>query len=360
VSFFEDDEDQLYEEETEVKPRGPRRKPPGQSPLVRVLIILVAVVVLVLITSLGIKSCLDKRKVDEYSDYFAQVEQLVNESDDIGNQLSAMLQQPDEAVRQQLEGKLAEFQSAQEAITVRAAEIEPPSAFNDENPWFVATMQMRARGLKGLRPALLNAIEATDNQLGASQVAYELMILFASDIVYEVNFYEPAQRVLEEDEITDVKVPQTNFLEPALASQQTMVTVLERLKGGAEQVTGLHGVSLVSVKALPSGMALEEGVENELNASDSLVFEVEVENQGETTETNVKVLISLTSPGSPDPRTAEAFIAEIAPGQIASVEVTGLAADAGSEPALLTVEAGPVPGEANSSNNIGEYSIKFS
>lgn len=362
MSFFEDEEEELFEEETEVRrPRGSRGRPPGQSPLARVLIILVAVVVLVLITSFGIKSCLNKRKVSEYRDYFASVEQLVAQSDDIGKQLSDMLQKPDETVRQQLEAKLAEFQTAQEEIARKAAdEIKAPDAFSKENTWFVATMQMRARGLAGLRPALLNAIEAKDNQLGASQVSYELLILLSSDVSYEVFFYEPAQRVLQEEDITDIKVPQTKFLEPALASQQTMVTVLERLKGGAEQVTGLHGVALVSVKAKPSGMTLEQGVNNELKASDSLVFEVEVENQGEATEADVKVVISLTAPGSPEPRTAEATIPSIAPGQIAAIEVTGLAAEAGGEPALLKVEVGPVAGEANSQNNIGEYSITFS
>jgi len=361
VSFFEDEEeDQFFEEETEARrPRGPRRRPPSQSPLARVLIILVAVVVLVLITSLGIKSCLDKRKVSEYQDYFSQVEQVVAESDAVGKQLSDMLQKPDESVRQQLEAKLQEFQATQEQVTGKAAAIKAPDALKKENEWFVATMQMRTRGLTGLRPALLNAIEAKDNQAAASQVSYELMILFSSDVTYQVFFSEPAQRALENDGVTEVKVPQTKFIEPALASQQTMVTVLERLKGGAAQVTGLHGVALVSVKAKPSGMTLEQGAENELKASDSLVFEVEVENQGEATETNVKVLISLTAPGSPDPRTAEAFVAEVAPGQIASVEVTGLAAEAGGEPALLKVEAGPVPGEANSQNNIAEYSIRF-
>lgn len=360
MSFFEDEEDEFFEEEkTEVKPGGPRRKPPGQSPLARVLIILVAVVVLVLITSLGIQSCLNKRKVSEYQDYFSQVEQLVTESDAVGKQLSDMLQQSDASVRQQLEAKLQEFQTAQEDIANRAAAVKAPDSFKKENEWFVATMQMRARGLTGLRPALLNAIEAKDNQAAASQVSYELLILLSSDVTYQVFFSEPAQRVLEGDEITDVKVPQTKFIEPQLASQPTMVTVIERLKGGAEQVTGLHGVGLVSVKAKPSGMTLEQGADNELNASDSLVFEVEVENQGEATETNVKVLLSLTAPGSPEPRTAEAFIAEITPGQIASVEVTGLAAEAGSEPALLKVEAGPVPGEANSQNNTAEYRIRF-
>lgn len=359
MSFFEDEEDLLLEEETEARPRGPRRRPPGQSPLARVLIILVAVVVLVLITSLGIKSCLNKRKVTEYQEYFSQVEQLVVESDAIGKQLSDMLKSPDESVRQQLEPKLQEFQAVQEQVAAKANEVKVPEAFKKENQWFVATMQMRARGLTGLRPALLNSIEAKDNQAAASQVSYELLILLSSDVTYQVFFSEPAQRVLEDEKITEVKVPQTKFIEPQLASQPTMVTVLERLKGGAEQVTGLHGVGLVSVKAKPSGMTLEQGVESELNASDSLVFAVEVENQGEATETNVKVLISLTAPGSPEPRTAEALIAEIAPGQIASIDVSGLAASAGSEPALLKVEAGPVPGEANSQNNIAEYRIRF-
>ncbi|MBI5870896.1 MAG: hypothetical protein HZB44_08110 [Actinobacteria bacterium] len=383
MSFFEDDEERIEELEEEVtetgrrpgrrkpkarkkgerKPRErkPRSGPPlGQSPLARVLIILAAVVILVLITSLGIQSCLNKKKVGEYRDYFNSVDAVLKESDDIGKQLSDMFMKPDEAVRQSLEAKLAEFLTAQEQLLERAKAIKPPDQFKKENEWFVASQQIRVRGLKGLQPAMLNALQARDNAAGAAQVSHEMLILLTSDVAYDEFFYQPAQRVLKEEDITDIKVPQAKFLkDPALASPQTAVTVLDRLKGGTAQVSGLHGVSLVGVKAKPSGMVLAGDSENSLKASESLTFEVEVENQGEATENDVPVSLNLSAPGRPSPQKVDGVIPTIAPGEKRTIELTGLAAEASNQPALLRVEVGPVAGEANTQNNVGEFSIAF-
>ena len=356
MSFFEDDEEQQLEEVTEARSRTRSRGPSGQSPLVRVLLILVAVIVLVLITSLGIKSCLNKKKVNAYREYFDQVGAVVVESDAIGKELSDMMQKPDENVRQALEGKLAEFQQKQDQLVEQAKAIEPPDKFKQENEWFVASMQVRSRGLNGLQPAMLNAIEATDNQIGAAQVSHEMLIFLSSDVIYDEFFYRPCQEKLKGEDITDIKVPQSKFLaDPALASQQSAVTILERLKGGTEQVSGLHGVAISSVKASPSGMTLSADGENSLKASDSLTFEVEIENQGEATENDVLVSLSLTSPGQPTPQKVDGYADTIAPGEFKTIELTGLAAEASNQPALLRVEVGPVPGEANTQNNTGEY-----
>jgi len=373
VSFFEDDEERIEEEEvTETRRRPGRRKhrvrkprgggpPLGQSPVARVLIILAAVVVLVLVISLGIKSCLNTKKIGEYRDYFTAVEGILRDSDDIGNQLSDMFMKPDEAVRQALEGKLDESLSAQERLLEKAQAIKAPDQFKKENEWFVASMQIRVRGLKGLQPAVLNALDSRDNQAGAAQVSHEMLILLTSDVAYDEFFYQPAQRVLKDEDIKEIKVPQAKFLkDAALASQQTAVTVLDRLKGGTEQVSGLHGVSLVGVKAKPSGMSLVADSDNSLKASDSLTFEVEVENQGEATENDVLVSLNLTAPGRPSPQKVDGRVPTIAPGERRTIELTGLAADAGGQPALLRAEVGPVAGEANTQNNVGEYRITFS
>lgn len=364
MSFFEDEEEERIEEpepptRTRHQPRGGRTKPPGQSPLVRVLIILVAVVALVLLTSLGIRSCLNKKKVSEYRDYFDQVAQVVKDSDDIGKQISDMFQKPDESVRQSLEAKMAEFQAASDTILERAKAVKSPDKFKSENEWFVASMQIRSRGIKGLQPALLNALEAKDNQAGAAQVSHEMLILLTSDVAYDEFFVQPAQRVIKDEDIKDIKVPQTKFLkDPSLASQQTAVAVLERLKGGTAPVTGLHGVALVGIKVKPSGMALAADSENSVKASDSLTFEIEVENQGEATENDVPVTLNMSAPGRPTPQKVDGTIPSIAPGERKTIELSNLAAEAGST-YLLRAEVGPVLGEANTENNVGEYNISF-
>ncbi len=364
MSFFDDEEEEPYQEVTARSRRtGRRGRGPGsRSPLARVLIILAAVIVLVLVTSLAIKSCLDRKKVGEFHDYFDAVGNVAKDSDAIGKQLSGMLQNPNPGVRQSLESKLGDFQAASDQIVARAKAIQAPDQFKQEDEWFIASMQVRSRGLNGLQPALLNALGAQDNQAGAAQVSEELLILLTSDVAYDEFFYQPCQQELKNEQINDVKVPESKFLaDPNLASQQSAVSILEKLKGGpTAQVTGLHGVALVSVKAEPSGMPLSADNQNSLKASGSLAFQVEVENQGEAAETNVPVSLTLTSPGQPTPQKVDGQIPTIAPNERKTIDLSGLAADAGPQVAILKADCGPVPGETYLQNNSAQYKIVFS
>ena len=376
MSFFEDDEEEQLQEDLTVprrrpgprsqrgsgRRRGPRnRGPRGRSPLPRVLVILAAVVVLVLIASIGIKSCIDQRTVSEYRDYFNAVGSITKDSDAIGQQLSGIFQNPSPQVRQSLEAKLGDFQKASNQILARAKAINPPDAFKQENNWFVASMQFRVRGLNGLQPAMLNALGAQDNNAGAAQISHEMLILLAGDVVYDEFFYQPCQKELGQEQISNIKVPESKFLEDAeLAGQETGVAVLEKLKGGpTAQVTGLHGVALVGVKAEPSGNPLHPSSQNNLKAAGSLTFQVEVENQGEATETNVPVSITLTAPSRPNPQKIEGQIPSIAPNERKTIDLSGLAADPSSEVTILSVSCGPVPGEKNLQNNSAQYKVVF-
>lgn len=368
MSFFEDDEEPTGQERESISERRrPRRRPPsgrGPSPLARVVVILVAVVVLVLITSLMIKSCLGNKRVEEYRKYFAEVESITRESDEIGRQLTEMFQKPDESVRKSMQGKLAEMTTASLALVERAKSIEAPDQFKQENEWLVASLQIRYKGLDSLHPDLLNAMEAKPENTStvANDVLHDMLILMSSDVTYQEFFVAPAEKALGDEKITEVKVPRSEFIKDKalIANQQTIISVIERLKGGAEvtQVTGLHGVEILSVKVKPSGMTLAAGSENELKASDVLTFEVEVKNGGEATETGVPVVITLTMPGREEQK-IEGRIDSIGPEQVQVVELSGLAADAGDQQALLRAQAGPVPGETKTDNNIQEFTILF-
>ncbi len=365
MSFFEDEEEEPFPEpprEREGRPRQRGRGTGGRSPLGRVVVILAAVIVLVLVSSLAIKSCLDQKKVSEFHDYFDAVAGVTKDSDAIGKQLSGMLQNPNPNMRQALEKKLGDFQSASDQIVERAKAIQAPDQFKQEDEWFIASMQVRSRGLKGLQPALLNALGAQDTQAGAAQVSEELLILLTSDVSYDEFFYQPCQNELKNEQISEVKVPESKFLtDPALASEQAAVTLLEKLKGGPQaQVSGLHDVDLVSLHVQPSGMRVKVGGQNSLKASDSLTFSVEIENIGESTETDVPVSLTLTAPGQPTPQKVDGKVPSIAPNEHKTINLTGLAAQAGPEAAILKASCGPVPGQTNLDGTTAQYQIVFS
>ena len=90
--------------------------------------------------------------------------------------------------------------------------------------------------------------------------------LLASDVIYQDSFKAPSSAELDRQGVTGTNdaggplVPDSNFLQSAdLVTPTAMVTVLDRIRGGATTPTtgGLRGTNIVSVKVQPIGTRAE-------------------------------------------------------------------------------------------------------
>jgi hypothetical protein len=91
---------------------------------------------------------------------------------------------------------------------------------------------------------------------------------------------------------TDRFLPDLGWLDP-----DTVETRLGRISGGSDQATapGLHGTGLQGVAVQPSGTELTDSGVNRVPVADQMTFDVTVQNQGESDETDVAVSISITN-----------------------------------------------------------------
>ena len=112
----------------------------------------------------------------------------------------------------------------------------------------------------------------------------------------------------------------------------------------------IYGLGLVGVSV--NGTELVEGVTATVSAEETPEVEVQVQNQGESTENGISVSVAVD--GS---NTLQGTIETIAAGEIASVSIPLTPTPKGQ--VTLEVEVETVPGEQVSENNEASYTVAF-
>lgn len=356
MSFFEED-DTFTELADEEQRRKTRRT--ASAPFVRFLIALGLVIVVVAVGGLLIRNYFQSREVQNYENYIESIDSILSESDEVGGDLLALLTEPDQSTRKEMQTQLNAYMEKSKRLTERAKEVEAPEDVLEAHKWFVATMQLRSRGLENLKPSLMSALEVKDLAVSSEKVARAMQLLVLSDVAYEEFFVTRAGSILQEKEIPGVTVPSTRFVaDTTLASQSRVKEVLESLKT-AESLQAVHGVALVGVRVLPSDKEIVEGETYNLQLDENLSFVATVENQGNMEETDVPVTLSLDSPKSTQPQIVTVKIPSIKPKEQKQVTLSDFEPTDYGETGLLKIEAGPVPEEKLLDNNALEAHVIF-
>ena len=362
MNFFEDDEG--------------GRVPPASTPparrqrigkvrnkrtlrIQRLAIIVVALFVVVLLLTLWIRSCQHNQKVSGYKDYLSGVQSLITDSNKVGQDLSAIVNNPRKYTRPGLLTKLQSMVNAQNDVATRSQLLKPPGKLVGQNQTFVLGMQVRAKGMQQLRQGILAAIGGK-SKVTANDLAALSGYFTGPDAYYTEQFYAQAQNVLKADGVAGVTVPaSTFFLKSSMFGPLKLQKMLKNIPGSA--VGGVHGVAVVSITVKSGGntVALVAGRNTRVKASADMIFVVTVSNAGTATESGVPVTLTLQPPGGAQAQKISHTIDGIAPGKTVAVQFTGFNIKPASlsRVSQLTAKAGPVPNEKNLTNNTLQLKI---
>jgi uncharacterized protein YoxC len=337
--------------------RLPKRPPtpPGGPQLYRLGVLIAGAIVLAVILILVVQSCRSNQKQSEYEGYVDDVSGIASASEELGGQLNTSLTTPGITL-EDLRGDVEGLRDQQEQLLRSAQELQPPGPLLEQQESLVETMQFRVNGLAGLATALAQVAQSSNAEQTGAALASQAQRLVASDIVYADAFEEPTGRVLEDEDIGDVPVPGSKFVQnPEFASPTAWGLIVERLTQSPE-AGGLHGNGIQAVRWLPGGEELSPSADNTVVASDSLAFEVVVENSGDSQETQVAVRLVIQQ----NPRIRkEQQIDLINPGETETVTFRDIGNVSFSTRTTMIVTVEPVPGETNEDNNSAQYRVIF-
>jgi hypothetical protein len=318
-----------------------------------------AAVVAIIVLVFGINSCLDSRKERAFEDYASDVRALVQGSGQISDRLFTLLSRPSRSDALDVQTQVNAERAEAEQLVQRAQSTDHPDELNDANGWLVEAFKFRADAIERIAAQLPAALgDERDSRDAINSIAGQMQALLTSDVIYlqrtipELNAaYE--EQGMEERFPADRFLPDLGWLDP-----DTVETRLSRISGGASEAAtpGLHGTGIQSVTVQPAGTELTETGVNRVPVADRMTFDVAIQNQGESEETNVTVSVSISNGTDIN---VEQSIPRIAAGAEETVSIPITERPDTDGVSNVTVEVAPVPGEGTRDNNRVRYQAAF-
>jgi hypothetical protein len=307
------------------------------------------------------KGCLDSRKESAINDWVRDADALVNESNHESDALFAQLEGGDGASDVEVENALNGFRIQSAQLVDRASDLDHPDELDSAQQYLVETLALRAEGIAEVADNLPDALASGDQQEGAAtKIAQAMQAFLASDQIYFRRVLPAIDEVLRKEGI-EGKVAESTFLEDL--SWLDPSEVADRLGGissgggtDGDAAPGTHGNALGTVTL--GGLTLVPGSAVSIPLSGDLTFSVQVSNQGENTETDVQVNVTVGS-GS-DAIQLDGVLDTIAAGETKTVEIPLKEQPPTGQNVPVKVEIETVPGEDPAvGNNEGEFAAIF-
>jgi hypothetical protein len=342
--------------------RPPMRAPTGLIPLARLVGLIAIAIAVVVALVFWVGACQGKNKHDDYAAYAAKVKTIADSSRQLGVEFANKLIST--GLKQgALEQGLQQYAQQEQQAYDQAQQIRAPGPLRQIHQQLVDALELRARGLAGLGDALSQTASTKDATAAAQKLANRAELLTASDVVWDELYKAPASQQLAQLGITGVQIPESHFIaNPELVSVRSFTILFNSLHSGATTggtPSGKHGDGLVSVKAEPQGLTLSPDTATTVQVSAALAFVVTVEDSGDFQEVNVPVTLTIDAGGTPIVKRKSIQLIQAAQQQTVTFDNFQLPTSAFGNPGKLKVEVGPVPGEINTANNVGSYTVFF-
>jgi hypothetical protein len=334
------------------RPRPPRRPQRQQILLRRALALGVGLLILILIV-LGVRGCLNARKHRALSDYARNVSQIVDETQQTSKSFFGKLSDPGKLSVTEFVAEVNADRSAMDNYAARVDGLDTPGDMGGAQDTLRLVYELRSAAMTAIANRMSTALGDVGSKKATEAIARQMRVLLASDVLYGTVTRPEINGVLADNGIDGDDVPKSEFLPEGTnwLDEGTVSSALGSISGTSGAATpGVHGLGLISTSI--NGTELSPEGTTAVAAEETPEVEVQVQNQGESTENGVTVSVTVNGGN-----TLQQDISSIEAGETASVTIPLTPAPRGE--ATLEVEAEPVPGEQVSENNEATYTVQF-
>jgi hypothetical protein len=329
--------------------RRPPRRPERQQIVLRWALALGAGLVVLILIVLGIKGCLDARAQSQLSDYARKVAEVVQETEQTSKRFFAKLEEPGNASVTEFVNEVEADRSAMDAIRSRVEGLGAPGDMSRPQQNLELTYELRASAMDAIAEKMPTALGDAGAEKAMAEIAKQMQKLLASDIVYENVVRPEVDGVLANNGISGDDLPKSTVLpDEKWLEESTVSEALGAISGNSGSATpGVHGTELAGV--IVNGTELAEGAPATISAEEGVELEVQVTNQGESTENGVTVAVTVE--GNP----IKGEIDELPVGETGTASIPLTPTPSGE--VTLEVEVEAVPGEHLTENNEATYTL---
>ncbi|HVX33981.1 MAG TPA: CARDB domain-containing protein [Solirubrobacterales bacterium] len=311
-----------------------------------------ALVVLILIV-LGVKGCLDARARSELSDYARDVKQIVIETGQTSKDFFGKLEEPGDLSVTEFTGQVDADRSAMTNYETRVDGLSPPGPLSGAQRSLELAYTLRAAAMEKIADKMRTALGEAGAARATAAIAKQMQTLLAADVIYESVVRPEIDVKLGDEGIEGSDVPKSSFVPDATkwlddAEVASALGAVSGSSGGAPS-PGVHGLGLVGTSI--GGVELASESTSSVAVEGTPEIEVTVQNQGESTENGVTVVVVANGKET----TQEIPALEAGAEETAVVPLT----PAPKGETELEVKVEPVPGEQFTDNNEATYTVIF-
>jgi hypothetical protein len=300
-----------------------------------------------------VRGCLNARKHRALSDYAGNVTQIVEETDRTGKAFFEKLSDPGTLSVTEFVAEVNADRSAMDNYAARIDSLDTPGDMDSAQGNLELVYELRSSAMNEIADQMSTALGHVGSEHAAMTITRRMRMLAAADVVYASVARPEINGVLAENGIEGDDVPESVFVpeETKWLDEDNISSALASVSGAAEAETpGVHGLGLLGTSI--NGTALTAESTTAVSGEETPEVEVEVQNQGESTENGITV--SVTIEGG---NTLQGNLSTIGAGESSTVTVPLTPAPKGT--VTLDVEVEPVPGEQVSDNNRASYTVEF-
>jgi hypothetical protein len=323
----------------------------------------VVVLVVLILLVVGINSCRDSARASALRDYNTKVGTIASASDDLGRQFFGVLaRQSLQPLDQQTQVNQLRVRAQQQGRQARDLSVPGQMAAAQRNLVLALDLRSDAVGKIASRISTARGDQEGAAAAATNQITGEMQAFLASDVVYAQRVVPFISEALSDDGIGGQRIVGARFMDDLTWLQpNTVASRLGASAGGSSSnqpaAPGRHGHGLESV-AIGSTTLQPRPQVNRVTASSGLAFTVNFTNQGENTETGVRVRVRVRPPTG-KAITVTRTVDQTNPGATAQATIPlGQAPPIGTS-TTVEVEVLKVPGETNVDNNSQQYTVIF-
>jgi CARDB len=331
----------------------PRRRPERQQILLRRGLALGGGLLVLILVVLGIKGCLDARKDRALSDYARNVGQIVEETGQTSKDFFAKLSEPGSLSVTEFVNQVSADRSAMDGYASRVDGLSAPGDMSHAQNALELVYELRSSAMDEIADKMSTALGDVGSEKATGAIAMQMQKLLSADVLYESVVRPEINGVLASNGIEGDDVPKSVFLpEGTQWLEETAVSsALESVSGTTGAAAGgVHGLGLIATSV--NGTELTAESTTAVGSEGTPEVEVQVQNQGESTENGVSVSVTVSG-GS----TLSGTISSIAAGETETALIPLTPAPTGE--VTLEVDVATVPREQVSENNKASYNVAF-
>lgn len=302
---------------------------------------------------LGVKGCLDARADRALSDYARNVSQIAGETDQTSKSFFGKLANPGNLSVTEFVTEVEADRSAMDNYASRVDGLSAPGDMGHAQNALELVYELRSSAMDEIGEQMSTALGDVGSEKATKKIAKEMQTLMGSDVLYAEVVRPEIDGVLESNGIDGSNVPESVFLPEGTKwlDEATVASALGSVSGASSAATpGVHGTELVGTGVNGTELVAESATG--VVAEGTPEVEVEVQNQGESTENGISVSVTVNGGN-----TLQGTIESIGVGETATVSIPLTPAPKGE--VTLEVDVATVPGELVSENNKASYTVTF-